>query len=204
MLQLILREAALKTGMSNNSDPSLVKLLDSYAPVFQDPITLPPVRPGFDLQIPLKEGTNPINVRPYRYPILQKSVIEEMVEVLIEQGVIRPSNSPFAAPVVLEKKKDGRWRMCIDYRSINKATLKDKFLILIIKELLDELKGTKFFSKIDLKSGYHQIRMNPLDVQKTAYKTHFGHFEYLVMPFGLTNAPSTFQALINSIFKPLL
>lgn len=204
MLQLIPQGASLTTGNINNSDPSLSKLLHTYESVFVAPTTLPPSRPRFDHQIPLKDGTNPINLRPYRYPVLQKNIIEEMVQELLDQGVIRPSNSPFAAPIVLVKKKDGGWRMCIDYRNLNNATIKDKFPIPIIEELQDELKGTKFFSKIDLKSGYHQIKMHPSDIYKTAFKTHFGHYEYLVMPFGLTNAPSTFQALMNHIFKPLL
>lgn len=171
-------------------DSKLQALLSRSEGVFQEPKGLPPSRGSFDHQIPLKERINAVNLRPYRYPALQKDAIEEMVQELLEQGIIRPSNSPFPAPVVLVKKRDGGWRMCVDYRSLNKATIKDKFPIPIIEELLDELQGTQFFSKLDVKSGYHRVRMHPQDIYKTAFKTHFGHFEYLVMPFGLSNAPS--------------
>ncbi|KAL8147535.1 hypothetical protein AgCh_005022 [Apium graveolens] len=186
------------------NDANLTAVLQQDSSVFQDLTNLPPQREQFDHIIPLKEGTNPINLRPYRYSIIQKNFIEEMVQEMLEQGIIRPSSSPFTAPIILVKKKDGRWRICIAYRSLNKATVKDKFPIPIIEELLDELHGTGYFANIDLKSGYHQIRVSPQVIYKTAFKTHLGHYEYVVVPFGLTNAPSTFQALMNHIFKPLL
>ena len=181
----------------------LEELLKEYADIFKEPKALPPHR-SHDHRITLKDGTSPINVRPYKYPSLQKDIIEQTIKEMLEAGVVRPSQSPYSSPIVLVKKQDRTWRLYVDYRQLNKHTVLDKFPIPVVKELLDELNGAAYFSKINLRSGYWQVRMHRADIPKTAFRTHEGNYEFLVMPFGLTNVPSTFQALTNHIFKPYL
>jgi hypothetical protein len=182
---------------------AIQQLLSEYADIFQEPTELPPQR-ELDHAIHLLPDAAPVNCRPYRYSPLQKDEIERQVREMLKSGTIIPSVSPFASPVLLVKKKDGSWRFCIDYRRLNAITVKSKFPIPIVDELLDELVGTTVFSKLDLRAGYHQIRMVPQDELKTAFKTHNGQYQFRVMPFGLTNAPATFQCVMNSAFAPFV
>ena len=182
--------------------PSQVdRVLKQYHTVFSDPKQLPPLR-KHDHHIPLLPNTPPVNSRPYRYSPLHKTEIERQVKELLQAGLIEYSISPFASPVLLVQKKDGTWRFCVDYRKLNSITIKNRFPMPVIEEILEELAGSKFFTKLDMRSGYHQVRMAVQDENKTAFKTHHDHFQFRVMPFGLTNAPATFQCLMNEIFEP--
>jgi Reverse transcriptase (RNA-dependent DNA polymerase) len=174
----------------------ILEVLDQYTPVFENQTMLPPKMP-IDHAFPLIPNARAVNLRPYRYSHFQKLELDKVIEELLSNKIIQPSTNPYASPALLVKKKDGSWRLCMDYRQLNAVTIKNKYPIPIINDLLDELNGARIFSKIDLRAGYHQIRMRAEDVQKTAFRTHEGHYEYVVMLFGLTNAPTTFQALMN-------
>lgn len=183
-----------------NIPPAVQQLLTDYKVLFQDPQGLPPSR-QFDHTIPLLPDAQPVNQRPYRISPQLKDELEKQVTEMLHKGFIQHSSSPFASPVLLVKKKEGTWRFCVDYRRLNTITVKNKYPLPIVEELLDELAGAQWFTKLDLRSGYHQIKMAPQDVHKTAFRVHNGHYEFLVMPFGLTGAPASFQGTMNTIFQ---
>lgn len=178
-------------------------VLKRFDRVFKKTKRLPP-KINYDDQILLKEGTAPILVWLYKYPYYQKSKIKKIVHDLLFFGVIKPSQSHFSSPVLLVRKANGTWRLCLDYRALNKEIVKNKFPIPGIDELLDELHGATIFSKINLRSGYHQVSAKEENIPKTAFRTNQGYHEFLVMPFELTNAPTIFQWLMNKVFQPYL
>ncbi|GJV70989.1 putative reverse transcriptase domain-containing protein [Tanacetum coccineum] len=168
-----------------------------------DDIRLPLVR-EMEFRIDLIPDASPVVKSPYRLAPSEMLELSNQLKELQEKGFIRPSHSPWGAPVLFVKKKDGAMRMCIDYRELNKLTIKNRYPLPRIDDLFDQLQGACCFSKIDLRSGYHQLRVREEDIPKTAFRTRYGHFEFTVMPFGLTNAPAIFMDLMNRVCKPYL
>ncbi|GJZ76470.1 putative reverse transcriptase domain-containing protein [Tanacetum coccineum] len=164
---------------------------------------LPPPR-QVEFRIDLVPGAAPVARAPYRLAPSEMKELSVQLQELLEKGFIRPSSSPWGAPVLFVKKKDGSFRMCIDYRELNKLTVKNRYPLLRIDDLFDQLQGSSVYSKIDLRSGYHQLRIKEEDIPITAFRTRYGHFEFQVMPFGLTNAPAVFMDLMNRVCKPYL
>ncbi|GJV75536.1 putative reverse transcriptase domain-containing protein [Tanacetum coccineum] len=181
-----------------------VPIVRDFLDVFPEDLPgLPPTR-QVEFQIDLIPGAAPVARAPYRLAPSEMKELSEQLKELSDKGFIRPSSSPWGALVLFVKKKDGSFRMCIDYRELNKLTVKNRYPLPRIDDLFDQLQGSSVYSKIDLRSGYHQLRVREEDIPKTAFRTRYGHYEFQVMPFGLTNAPAVFMDLMNRVCKPYL
>ena len=182
----------------------VVPVVSEFPDVFPDDLPgLPPDR-HIEFTIELAPSTEPASKAPYRMAPSEMRELVKQLQEFLDKGLIRPSVSPWGAPVLFVKKKDGSMRLCIDYRELNKLTIKNKYPLPRINDLFDQLKGASCFSKIDLRSGYHQLKIKPEDIPKTSFRTRYGYYEFLVMSFGLTNAPAAFMDLMNRVFKKYL
>jgi hypothetical protein len=181
-----------------------IKVVNEYPDVFPDDLPgMPPDR-DIEFSIELLPGTAPISKRPYRMDVKDLAELKKQIEELLSKEFIRPSSSPWGTPTVFVDKKDGSRRMCVDYRSLNKVTIKNKYPLPRIEDLFDQMRRAKVFSKIDLRSGYHQLKIRMEDIPKTAFTSRYGLYEFTVMSFGLTNAPAYFMYLMNKVFMEYL
>ncbi|GKC79566.1 putative reverse transcriptase domain-containing protein [Tanacetum coccineum] len=179
-----------------------VPIVQDFPEVFPEDLPgLPPAR-LVEFQINLIPGAAPVALAPYRLALSEMKELSEQLQELSDKGIIRPSSSPWGAPVLFVKKKDGSFRRCIDYRKLNKLTVKNRYPLPRIDDLFDQLQGSSIYSIIDLRSGYHQLRVREQDIPKKAFRTWYGHYEFQVMPFRLTNAPAVFMDLMHRVCKP--
>jgi len=193
----------METPETHEVDLRDIPVVQEFPELFQEIPGLSPDR-EIEFAINLVPGTAPISKAPYRMAPTELAELRKQLQELLEKRFIQPSVSPWGAPVLFVKKKDGSMRLCIDYRELNRVTVKNKYPLPRIDDLFDQLAGAAIFSKIDLKSGYHQLKVKKEDVPKTAFRTRYGHYEFLVLPFGLTNAPAYFMDLMNRVFQPYL
>ncbi|GKE22009.1 putative reverse transcriptase domain-containing protein, partial [Tanacetum coccineum] len=204
--QVYLAQVTSKKAEDKSEEKRLkdVPIVREFLEVFPEDLPgLPPAR-QVEFQIDLVPGAAPVARAPYRLAPAEMQELSTQLQELSDKGFIRPSSSPWGAPVLFVKKKDGSFRMCIDYRELNKLTVKNRYPLPRIDDLFDQLQGSRVYSKIDLRSGYHQLRVREEDIPKTAFRTRYGHYEFQVMPFGLTNAPAVFMDLMNRVCKPYL
>ncbi|GJU03632.1 putative reverse transcriptase domain-containing protein [Tanacetum coccineum] len=201
LAHVTMKKAEDKSKEKQLEDVPIVRdFLDAFP---KDLLGLPPTR-QVEFRIDLVPGAAPVARAPYRLAPSEMKELSEQLQDLSDKGFIRPSSSPWGAPVLFVKKKDGSFRMCIDYRELNKLTVKNRYPLPRIDDLFDQLQGSSVYSKIDLRSGYHQLRVREEDILKTAFRTRYGHYEFQVMPFGLTNAPAVFMDLMNWVCRPYL
>ena len=193
-----------RVGAERPSTVEEVPIVREFPDVFPEELPGVPPERQVEFHIDLIPGAAPIAKAPYRLAPPEMQELSSQLQELLGKGFIRPSSSPWGAPILFVKKKDGSHRMCIDYRELNKLTVKNRYPLPRIDDLFDQLQGASWFSKIDLRSGYHQMRVREEDIQKTAFRTRYGHYEFVVMPFGLTNAPAAFMDLMNRVCRPML
>lgn len=188
-------------NLTSDQRKQLDSLLEEYQDLFLP--VIPGSAKGVQHEIEIEKGIKPIFQRPYSIPFSRKKVAKEEVEKMLKSGVVRSSKSPWSSPIVLVVKKDGGTRFCVDYTKLNKVTKRDQYPLPNIDQILRQVKGKKYFSSLDLTSGYWQIKMNEEDIEKTAFTIDEGHFEFVVLPFGLTNAPATFQRYMNQLLRDI-
>ena len=182
----------------------LPRVVCEYVDAFPNELPgLPPQR-VVDFSIELHPGTSPISMTPHRMAPVELQELRVQLQVLLDKGFIRPSTSPWGAPVLFAKKKDKTLRLCINYRKLNRVTIKNRYPLPRIDDLFDQLRGARVYSKIDLRTGYHQLRVREIDISKTTFRMRYEHFEFTVMPFGLTNALAAFMDLMHRVFQPYL
>ncbi|GKD68467.1 putative reverse transcriptase domain-containing protein, partial [Tanacetum coccineum] len=196
--------AKKKEDKSEGKQLKDVPIVQDFPKVFLEDLPGLPLARPVEFQIDLIPKAAPVARAPYRLAPSEIKELSEQLQELSDKGFIRPSSPPWGALVLFVKKKDGSFRMCIDYRELNKMTVKNRYPLLRIDDLFDQLQGSSIYSKIDLRSGYHQLRVREQNIPKMAFRTRYGHYEFQVMPFGLTNSPAVFMDLMNRVCKPYL
>jgi hypothetical protein len=179
-------------------------MVNEFSDVFPKELPGMPSDRDIEFVIELKPGTTPIYKTPFRMITPELAELKEHIRELLEKGFIRPSSSPWGAPVIFVSKKDGTQRLCVDYHALNEVTVKNKYPLPRIDDLFDQLRGACVFSKINLRSGYHQLKVLGCDIPKTAFISTYGFYEFIVMSFGLTNAPAYFMYMMNKVFMEYL
>ena len=196
--------ASLTLEDEERPDLDLPRVVCDYVDVFPDELSgLPPQR-VVDFGIELHPGTSPISMTPHRMALVELQELRVQLQELLDKGFIRPSTSPWGALVMFAKKKDKTLRPCIHYRQLNRVTIKNRYPLPRIDDMFDQLRGARVYSKIDLRTAYHQLRVRETDIPKTAFRTCYGRFEFTVMPFGLTNARAAFMELMHRVFQHYL
>jgi hypothetical protein len=194
----------LKTIEDHKQSPNNHPILKEYRDVLPEEVPGLPPRRDIEFSIELAPRAVSVSRTPYRMSTPELDELKMQLKEMMDKGYIQPSVSPWGAPILFIKKKESTLRLCIDYMKLNKVTIKNKYPLPRIDELFDQLGGVSIFSKIDLRSGYHQVRIKGEDIHKTAFLMRYGHYEFVVVPFGLTNAPATFMCLMNNVLTKFL